>query len=98
MQDLFNRLGACFGFGDASRRFDFSEEIPRMARRMREVGARFGRMGEEFSRRFSETQRETQQGGGASREHGVDMILDLLKEGKISAEEAERLINALRSK
>ncbi len=95
MQDLFNRLGACFGFGGGgSRRFEFSEEIPRMAHKMREMGARFGRMGEEFSRRFS----ETQQGGGASREHGVDMILDMLKEGKISAEEAERLINALRSK
>ncbi len=96
MQDLFNRLGACFGFGGGgARRFEFSEEIPRMAHRMREMGARFGRMGEEFSRRFSETQ---QQGGGASRDRGVDMILDLLKEGKVSAEEAERLINALRSK
>jgi len=89
MQDLFDRLGACFG--DMHKRFDFSEEIPRIARKMQAVGARFGRMGEEFSRRFHE-------GEPASREREVDMILDLLKEGKISAEEAERLINAVHAK
>ena len=91
MQDLFNRLGACFG--DFRGRFDFSEEIPKIAQKMRDAGARFGRMGEEFSRRFSETQ-----GGAGSQDREVDMILQLLKDGKISAEEAERLINAVRSK
>ncbi len=91
MQDLFNRLGACFG--DFPRRFDFAEEIPRIAQRMRDAGARFGRMGEEFSRRFSEARQ-----GEGSRDREVDTILELLKGGKISAEEAERLINAIRSK
>lgn len=91
MQDLFNRLGACFG--DFRGRFDFAEEIPKIAQKMRDAGARFGRMGEEFSRHFSEAQ-----GGAGSRDREVDMILQLLKDGKISAEEAERLINAVRSK
>jgi hypothetical protein len=89
MQDLFDRLGACFG--DMGKRFDFTEELPRVASRMQAFGQRFGRMGEEFSRRFQEAQP-----GGRERE--VDMILELLKDGKISAEEAERLINAVRAK
>ncbi len=91
LQDLFSRLGACFG--DFPRRFDFADEIPKIAQKMRDAGARFGRMGEEFSRRFSEAQH-----GAGSKDREVDMILEMLKEGKISAEEAERLINAVRSK
>jgi hypothetical protein len=91
MQDLFGRLNACFG--DFSRRFDFADEIPKIAQKMREAGARFGRMGEDFSRRFTEAQH-----GAGSRDREVDMILELLKDGKISADEAERLINAVRNK
>ena len=97
---------------------DFSEELPRFMRDMKEFGTKFGRLGEEVSR---EMRRAFRFGGGEhhgprpSREERsesastgddagsgaagaeVKTVLDLLKEGKISVEEAERLIAALRT-
>jgi hypothetical protein len=104
---------------------DFSEELPRFMRDMKEFGTKFGRLGEEVSR---EMRRAFQFGGDAERrgprpwqeersasaatatgddaggndaggdDAGAEVktVLDLLKEGKISVEEAERLIAALR--
>jgi hypothetical protein len=48
-------------------------------------------MGEEISRQFSET-------GKKQGDDEVRVILEMLKEGRITAEEAEKLINALRGK
>jgi hypothetical protein len=97
---------------------DFSEELPRFMRDMKEFGTKFGRLGEEVSRemrrafRFGgdgerrgsrpwheESSASTATGddaGGGDAGAEVKTVLDLLKEGKISVEEAERLIAALR--
>ena len=98
---------------------DFSEELPRFMRDMKEFGMKFGRLGEEVSRemrrafrfgggdgdrrrphRWHDERSEAAAGepGAAGGDAGeeVKTVLDLLKEGKISVEEAERLIAALR--
>ena len=94
LNGFLSHLAGCFKDMPRQFDFDFSKEIPRIARKMQGVGAKFGRMGEEFSRQFHEHHREDRREQG-SRE--VDMILELLKEGKISAAEAEKLINAVRA-
>ena len=91
MGEFFEKLSGYFD--ELPKRFDFSDEIPRIARKMRQVGARFGKMGEEFSRQFHEARRGE---GRSDPQREVDMILEMLKEGKISTEEAERLIKAVR--
>ena len=96
---------------------DFSEELPRFMRDMKEFGMKFGRLGEEVSREMRNAFRfggdgdrrgprrwdddpETAAGDAADprADTGAEVksVLDLLKEGKISVEEAERLIAALR--
>jgi hypothetical protein len=67
---------------------DFAEEIPKVMGKMSRFGSRFGRMGEEVSRQFHESSR--------GRDEEIKVILDMLRDGKISAEEAERLINAVK--
>ncbi len=69
----------------------FAEEVPKFMHGMMQFGNRFGRMGEEFSRRFHESRRP-------KKDEDITMILEMLREGKITAEEAERLISALRGK
>jgi hypothetical protein len=69
---------------------EFEREIPRFMEGMARFGQRFGRMGEEVSRQFHEAQSKS--------DREVTIVLDMLKEGKISAEEAERLIRAIREK
>lgn len=89
---------------------DFGEEFPRFMRDMKEFGMKFGRLGEEVSREMRRAFRFG--GPGAPRrehrgEHGrggqeedrsaeIKTVLDLLREGKISVEDAEKLIAALR--
>ena len=98
---------------------DFSEELPRFMRDMKDFGMKFGRLGEEVSREMRRAFRfggdsgrdgprsghdersdsaAADNGGGDSGDAGAEVkaVLDLLKEGKISVEEAERLIAALR--
>ena len=58
--------------------------------KMARFGKRFGKMGEEISREFHESQSKS--------DDEVTMILEMLKDGKITAEEAERLINAIKEK
>ena len=70
---------------------EFAEEIPKIMGKMAQFGSRFGKMGEEISRQFHE-------GRPRHKDAEIMMILDMLKEGKISAEEAEKLINALKAK
>jgi len=70
---------------------EFADEVPHIMRKMARFGSRFGRMGEEISRQFHEGRGR---GGGEE----IKMILDMLGEGKISAEEAEKLINAIKAK
>ena len=89
---------------------DFGAEFPRFMRDMKEFGMKFGRLGEEVSREMRRAFRFG--GPGAPRrehrgEHGrggqeedrsaeIKTVLDLLREGKISVEDAEKLIAALR--
>jgi hypothetical protein len=70
---------------------DFSEAMKHFAKCMGRFGSKFGKMGEEISRQFSET-------GKKQGDDEVRVILEMLKEGRITAEEAEKLINALRGK
>jgi len=88
--ELFQRLFA--GCDPGRVVHDFSNEIPHIAQRMARMGARFGRMGEEFSRQFHEAQKQE------GKDNEVRMVLEMLKESKISAEEAEKLINALKGR
>ncbi len=69
---------------------EFEQEIPRFVDKMARFGKRFGKMGEEISREFHESQSKS--------DDEVTMILEMLKDGKITAEEAERLINAIKEK
>lgn len=92
--EFLSNLGGCFQGMPENLDFDFSAEIPKIATKMKAMGMRFGKMGEEFSRQFH----ESHHGGSNSSTREVDMILDMLKEGKLTAEEAERLINAIRAK
>lgn len=69
---------------------EFEHEIPRFVDQMARFGKRFGKMGEEISRQFHESQSKS--------DDEVTMILEMLKEGKITAEEAERLINAIKER
>jgi hypothetical protein len=69
---------------------EFEHEIPRFVDKMARFGKRFGKMGEEISRQFHESQSKS--------EEEVTMILEMLKDGKITAEEAERLINAIKER
>jgi len=69
---------------------EFEHEIPRFVDKMARFGRRFGKMGEEISRQFHESQSKS--------DEEVTLILEMLKEGKITAEEAERLINAVKER
>ena len=69
---------------------EFEQEIPRFVDKMARFGQRFGKMGEEISRQFHESQ--------SKNDDEVTMILEMLKSGKITAEEAERLINAIKER
>ena len=69
---------------------EFEREIPRFVEKMERFGQRFGRLGEEISRQFHESR--------PKRDQEVEIILEMLAEGKISAEEAERLIRAVRDR
>ncbi|HUV06937.1 MAG TPA: DUF4097 family beta strand repeat-containing protein [Spirochaetia bacterium] len=67
---------------------EFERELPKFVEKMTRFGNRFGRMGEEMSRHFHESR--------PHRNEEIQMILGMLREGKISAEEAEKLIRALK--
>jgi hypothetical protein len=69
---------------------EFEREIPSFVEKMARFGKRFGKMGEEISRQFHESRPKG--------DEEIAMILDMLKEGKITAEEAERLINAIKDR
>lgn len=89
---------------------DFGEEFPRFMRDMKEFGMKFGRLGEEVSREMRRAfrfggpgaQRREHRGerrrGGHEEDRSAEIrtVLDLLREGKISVEDAEKLIAALR--
>ena len=94
MGDFFRNIFANFDPGECGRRWprDFADEVPHIMRKMANFGSRFGRMGEEISRQFHENR------PGRNRDEEIKMVLNMLQEGKISAEEAERLINAIKTK
>ncbi len=69
---------------------EFEREIPRFVDKMARFGKRFGKMGEEISRQFHESQSKS--------DEEITMILEMLMDGKITAEEAERLINAVKER
>jgi len=73
----------------------FEQEIPRFVEKMSRLGSRFGKMGEEVSRQFHSA-RASSQSAQSQRQEEITLILDMLKEGKLSPEEAERLIKAVR--
>lgn len=74
---------------------DFTKEIPKIMQEIAKYGSRFGKLGEEFSRKFHETFQGKKSGKGTDE---VKMVLEMLDEGKITIEEAERLINAIKNK
>ena len=92
MGDFFQNLFSGVNPQDFERKVHrtFDQELPKIMSKMAHFGNRFGRMGEEISRKFHEKSRD--------REDEISLILDMLKEGKISAEEAEKLIRAIREK
>jgi hypothetical protein len=95
MTDFFDNIFRMFK-PDPAKAGDWKEELEKMAQRMGEWGAnfgdKFGRMGEDLSRQFSETY-----GGTKNKDdEPVRIILEMLKEGKISVEDAEKLLNAIK--
>ncbi|MBN1412974.1 MAG: hypothetical protein JW969_19195 [Spirochaetales bacterium] len=71
----------------------FGRGFPGFIHKIIRMGDKFGKMGEEMSRNFWESKPEKEE-----HEEEIRMVLTMLKEGKISTEEAERLINAIKSK
>ena len=93
--DFFQDFFGNFDPRNAERKMHkaFNHEIPKFMHKMADMGTKFGRMGEEMSRRFHERPRPEEE-----RSPEVVMILDLLKSGKITAEEAEKLIHAIQQR
>jgi len=87
-RNIFSRVDPEKWGQDIAR--EFEQEIPRFVDKMARFGQRFGKMGEEISRQFHESQ--------SKNDDEVTMILEMLKNGKITAEEAERLINAIKER
>jgi len=77
---------------DPEKTREWKEDMEKLVKQFMDWRGNFGRMGEEFSRQFHDT-------FGTSRgkeEEAIRLVLEMLKEGKISVEEAEKLINALK--
>jgi hypothetical protein len=94
MGDFFRNIFSNFDPGECGKNWsrDFADEVPHIMSKMANFGSRFGRMGEQISRQFHENR------PGRGRDEEVKIVLNMLQEGKISAEEAERLINAIKAK
>ena len=94
MGDFFRNIFSNFDPGECGKKWsrDFADEVPHIMSKMANFGGRFGRMGEQISRQFHENR------PGRGRDEEVKIVLNMLQEGKISAEEAERLINAIKAK
>jgi hypothetical protein len=90
MGEFFQRMFEQFDPGEWGSKIseEFEREMPRFMEAMARFGKRFGKMGEEISRQFHEARSGT--------DEEVAMVLEMLREGKISAEDAERLIRAIR--
>ncbi len=85
---------------------DFSEELPKFMHDAKRFGAKFGNLGEEISREmrhafaFGRRQHHgpREQARRQTRDTSAEVasVLEMLKEGKITVEEAETLIAAIR--
>ena len=85
---------------------DFSEELPKFMDDVKRFGARFGNLGEEtsremrnafmFGRRQHQGERQDAQQQHQDTSAEVASVLEMFKEGKITVEEAETLIAAIR--
>ena len=90
--EAFSHLFGCIDPEEWETKFarEFEREIPKFVEKMARFGNRFGRMGEDMSRHFHESR--------SQRDEEIQVILEMLKDGKITAEEAEKLINAVKGR
>lgn len=89
--EFFNGMFKCFEPSGHRKQKGFEDEIAGFFEKMVKFGSNFGKMGEEFSREFKEST------GGNKNEGEIRVVLEMLQEGRISAEEAEKLINAIKA-
>ena len=96
-EERFSRLRRRFGSGCFGE--DFGAEFPKILDDIKQFGFKFGRIGEEISRHMHDSFRDDPTDGEEpGNEEEVRIILDLLKAGKISVDEAESLIAAVKGK
>ncbi len=91
--DFFNGVFRCFepsGHGARGRK-GFESEVSDFFNNMVKFGSKFGKMGEEISREFTESTHTNRNEGE------IRIVLEMLQEGRITAEEAEKLINAIKT-
>lgn len=89
--DFFHGMFKCFEPGDRGRR-GFEDDISDFLEKMADFGSRFGKMGKKASHKYSHHT-------GRKKEDGdIRLVLEMLQEGRITAEEAEKLINAIKAK
>ena len=91
MNEFFDNIFGAFK-PSPERAREWKEEMQKTIQQMMEWKAKFGRMGEDISRQFH----ETFSGSKGKEEEAVRLVLEMLKEGKLSVEDAEKLINALK--
>ena len=93
--EFFNGMFKCFEPSGqahgAHGRKGFEDEVSDFINNMVKFGSRFGKMGEEISREFTESTRTNKSEGE------IRIVLEMLQEGRITAEEAEKLINAIKT-
>jgi hypothetical protein len=85
-------------FPDAKKFFedilnrDYSKDIPEIMKQIADFGSKFSKIGDELAKKFNQFQNAN------SRDDEIRIVLDMLQEGKITTEDAERLINAIKRK
>lgn len=85
-------------FPDAGKFFedlfnrDYSRDIPEIMKQIADFGNKFSKIGDELAKKFNQFQ------NAGSRDDEIRIVLDMLQEGKITTEDAERLINAIKKK
>jgi len=89
--EFFNGMFKCFEPSSHRRQKSFEDEVSNFFEKMVNFGSKFGKMGEDISREFTESTR------GNKNEGEIRIVLEMLQEGRISAEEAEKLINAIKT-
>jgi len=71
---------------------DYAKDIPDIMKKLSDFGSQFNKFSEDIAKKFGQLQK------GSTKEDEIKIVLQMLQEGKISTEDAEKLINAIKRK